>query len=179
MSRLAVVAVCLAVPLLGGAASVPSAGPPSSLEPGPHGTVTMSHNHWKVTACSPRHSAGKLTCHAQKAEADAALVLQLRPVRTPELVGKDPRKPVSVAIPSGTGPESAKVRLRAGTWEIDWPRHKPHERFLVGDGDEFGIQLVTRTGRCRAVKHICRLEPGKTERSVRIPAAHRAASDSG
>jgi hypothetical protein len=138
--------------------------------------VTVSHNHWKLTACNAHHASGRLVCRAQKIEADAALSLQLRPVRTPELVGKDPRRRVSVAVPGGISPESVTVRLRAGTWEIDWPGHKAHERFLVGDGDEFRIRLVTDTGRCRRVKRSCRLTPGKTDRSVKIPDAHRAPS---
>lgn len=179
MSRAAIVAVFLAVPLLGGAASAPSAGPPSSLEPGPHGTVTVSHNHWKVTACNAQHTGGTLSCHPQKVEADAALTLRMQPIRTRALVGKDPRKPVSVAIPAGTSPQSAQIRLRAGTWELEWPGHKAQDRFRVGDGDEFRIQLVTRTGRCQKVKRSCLLDPDKTQRSADIPVAQRAPSDGG
>lgn len=137
MSRAAIAAVFLAVPLLGGAASVPSAGPPSSLEPGPHGTVTVTHNHWKLTACDARRAAGRLTCHPEQEAADAALALRMRPIRPPALAGKDPRKPVSVTVPAGTSPRSARVRLRAGTWEIAWPGLKARDRFVVGDGDEF------------------------------------------
>lgn len=177
MSRIATVALFLAVPLLGGAASVPSAGPPSSLEPGPHGVVTVSHDHEKVTACDARHNGGKLTCRAEQRKADAALVLQLEPVRTPELGDQDPRQPVSVRIPGGTSPQSARVRLRAGTWQIDWKGHKAHERFLVGDGDEFRVLLTTRTGRCHKVKRACVLDPGKTTRTVRIPDSERAPSE--
>lgn len=179
MSKAGVVALFFAVPLLGGAASVPSAGPPSSLEPGPHGTVTVSHSHWKLTACDERRAGGKLSCRPEQQKADAALALRMRPVRGARLVGEDPRKPVPVQVPGGTGPESARVRLRAGTWEIDWPGHKAHERFLVGDGDEFSIQLATHTGRCQKVKRACVLDPGKTDRRVKIPEAQRAPSGGG
>lgn len=158
---------------------MPSAGPPSSLEPGPHGTVTLTHHHWKLTACEAWHAAGRLTCHPEKDAADAALALQMRPIRAPALVGKDPRKPVSVAVPAGTSPRSARVRLRAGLWEIAWPGHKAHDRFIVGDGDEFRIQLVTRTGYCQKVKRSCVLDPDRTDRGVTIPDAQRAPSNGG
>ncbi len=176
MSRAGIVALFLAVPLLGGAASAPSADPPSSLEPGPHGVVTVSHDHEKVTACDSKHSGAKLTCRAEQEKADAALTLRLEPVHTPALVGKDPRKPVSVRIPGGTSPQTARVRLRAGTWQIDWKGHKQHERFLIGDGDEFRLELTTLSGRCHKVKRACMLDPTRTQRTLKIPDSQRVPS---
>lgn len=147
--------------------------PPSSLE-AEHGTVDFVHQHRRLVACRGRHAGRQLTCHAERRAADAALTLEVVPIRSPELTGTDKRARLTVAIPSGPSPQQHSVALAVGEWALHRPNDKHAHRFMVANNDHFRIVLTTLSGTCKKVQHECVADLAKSRRKVSIPKARRA-----
>ena len=137
------------------------ADPPSSLEPSEaRGTVTLSHQEWRVVSCKPEKNA----CADAREKLDGTASVSLQPVANPDLTKPDPRKSVTLTLT----PQPKSVELRTGVWELEWPGHGKRARFHVADGAELPIRLSTTRGKCDRTGKACALRAGVARR-IDIP----------
>lgn len=158
-----ILAAIVAIPL------VSSAGqePPSSLEPMRHGTVNLSHEARRVTACTAKVEPQKTTCVATRQAADSTTKLTLKPVAGGDPTAKDRREAREISLPKDT--QAQKLELGVGVWEIEWPGRSDKDRFFVAEHDEFDVKLRTEIGACKKQKDECRLKTDSTSLTVNIP----------
>jgi hypothetical protein len=142
--------------------------PPSSLEPMRRGTVSLSHEANRVTACTPKVAEQKLTCVSTRQAADSTTTLTLKPVAGEDVTNKDRREAQQIALPKESG-QVQKLELGVGIWEIEWPGRVEKDRFFVAENDEFAVKLRTEIGTCKKVKDECRLKSDQTQLEVKIP----------
>ena len=155
-------------------AAVPIDDPPSSLEPGaPRGKVRFFHVNKKAVSCEAKAKAQKTVCRASRELADSATTLKLRPVSDSRTIsGNDKRQTVTLSLPSQHARVDKRIELGVGDWEIDWAERSKHERFRVGDGDEYDISLRTLTGSCKKKQDLCALDTEPKHYKVVVPVAH-------
>ncbi len=146
----------------------PKEQPPSSLEHSRTAQVTFAHVAKRVIACGAKGKGKDLKCEAEHASADATTSLTLSPVGNASVSGKDKREPVTLSFPKTSG-QPIKVALGPGVWEMAWPGRNKHDRFVVAEGDEVGIRLVTEAGACKRQKDDCILTTDRTLLRVVIP----------
>jgi len=159
-----ILAVIVATPLVSAAGQEP----PSSLEPLRHGTVNLSHEANRVTACTPKVDHQKLSCTATRQAIDSTTAVTLKPVAGGDVATKDRREAQQVSLPKEGG-QLQKLELAVGVWEIDWPGRNERDRFYVAENDEFAIKLRTDVGSCKKVKDECKLKTDQTQLVVNIP----------
>ncbi|MBE7485143.1 MAG: hypothetical protein HS104_34895 [Polyangiaceae bacterium] len=159
-----ILAAIVALPLVSAAGQQP----PSSLEPLRRGTVSLSHEATRVTACTAKVEQQKLSCVPTRQAADSSTTLTLKPVAGNDVASKDRREAQQVALPKD-GTQVQKLELGVGIWEIEWPGRSEKDRFFVAERDEFAVKLRTEIGACQKAKDECRLKTDRTQLTVNIP----------
>lgn len=154
MLRFAFAAVLVAPVLLG--------DPPSSLEPAEaRGTVTLSHQEWRVISCKTRENG----CEESREKLAGTASISLHPIANPDLTKPDPRKSVTLTLT----PKPKSVELRAGVWQLEWPAYAKRERFHLADGAEVALRLSTTRGKCQRTGATCRVRADAVARRVERP----------
>lgn len=159
-----ILAAVVAMPLVSAAGQEP----PSSLEPVRRGTVNISHEARRVTACTAKVEQQKTSCVATRQAADSSTTLTLKPVSEGDVATKDRREAQHVALPKEGG-QVQKLELGVGIWEVEWPGRSEKDRFYVAEHDEFAVKLRTDIGACKKQKDECRLKADQTQLEVNIP----------
>jgi hypothetical protein len=166
MLSASILAAILGLPLV----SSGSQEPPSSLDPGQHGTVNLSHTAKRVKACA--FNKQRQTCTAEKESVDSSTSVTLTPIADAQIATKDKRETVVVHL-GKEGGVAQKLQLGVGVWEIAWPGKQEKDRFFVAENDEFDVKLVTQVGSCKKDQDRCALKPDANLVQVKIPARCR------
>jgi hypothetical protein len=169
VARVCVGVAILMAPWPRSAHGLPSAQPPTSIEPRTtRQKVEVSYLHRVVRSCTPTPANSPRACAAQMSEMGAATSLTFEPVSIRPGV-PTPNRRIVVRFSEVPGVQKRTVELAAGEWAIESPTGLVASRLAIPITTTApSIALRTLSGRCELSQKRCKLVDGAFEQRVTI-----------
>jgi hypothetical protein len=148
---------------------LPSAQPPTSLEPRTTTQkVEVSYLHRVVRACTPMPVEAPRACAVQTSDTGAATSLTFEPVSV-RAGAPTPNRRIVVRFSDAPGLQNRQVELAVGEWAIESPTGLVASRLAIPITTTApSIALRTISGRCDLSQKRCKLVAGAFEQRVTI-----------
>ena len=169
-ARLCVGVAVLIAPWPRSAHGLPSAQPPTSLEPRTtRQKVEVSYLHRAVRACTPMPIESPRACAVQMSDVGAATSLAFEPVSV-RAGAPTPNRRIVVRFSDAPGLQKRQVELAVGEWAIESPTCPVASRLTIRSATTVApiVALRTISGRCELSRKGCSLVAEAFEERVTI-----------